>query len=317
VNVLAIIQGALGDGVMALWGLQAVVEHTGCSLTLFCAPGLGGLAKNLGLAQAAFPVQSPEIASLYGPAPSPWVREQIQARDSVLVFSFSRDLFSAVQSLSRQAYSIPPRPKPGERVHVLDRILSHLQKAGLVDPEAGTGYSHMLHAFDLYARAGRPANAPVLLHPGSGSPRKNWPLESFGKLFDALEEKGIPGKMVLGPDDHGLEQGLEAWERKPEILRPESLLEFKDLLTASRAYAGNDSGATHVAAMLGVPAAALFGPSDPVRWRPVGPRVQVFRGECESVPCFETREKNCREGKCLDSIAPGEILEFLELARYK
>ncbi|WP_051327257.1 glycosyltransferase family 9 protein [Desulfatibacillum aliphaticivorans] len=313
-NVLAIIQGALGDGVMALWGLQAVVEHTGCSLTLFCAPGLGALAKELGLAQAAFPVQSPEIASLYGPAPSPWVREQIQARDRVLVFSFSQDLFSAVQSLSNKAYSVPPRPQPGERVHVLDRMVERLQKAGLVDPKAGTSYSHRLHAFDLYARTKRPADAPVLLHPGSGSSRKNWPLKSFGSLFDALKEKGIPGKLVLGPDDHGLERGLEAWTSNPEVLRPQSLLEFKDLLTASRAYAGNDSGATHVAAMLGMPTAALFGPSDPVRWRPVGPRVQVFRGECESAPCFETKEKNCRDGKCLDSIAPGEILEFLELA---
>ena len=42
-------------------------------------------------------------------------------------------------------------------------------------------------------------------------------------------------------------------------------------------YLGNDSGITHLAAMLGIPTIALFGPSDPAIWRPVGPDVEVIQ----------------------------------------
>ena len=49
------------------------------------------------------------------------------------------------------------------------------------------------------------------------------------------------------------------------------------LLRRCAAYLGNDSGVTHLAALAGVPTVALFGPSDPARWSPLGPRVTVLR----------------------------------------
>ena len=43
-------------------------------------------------------------------------------------------------------------------------------------------------------------------------------------------------------------------------------------------FVGNDSGTTHLAAMLGAPTVALFGPTDPAVWAPTGPRVRVLGG---------------------------------------
>jgi ADP-heptose:LPS heptosyltransferase len=49
-------------------------------------------------------------------------------------------------------------------------------------------------------------------------------------------------------------------------------------LARAAAYVGNDSGVTHLAAAWGAPTVALFGPTDPAVWSPVGPRVTIVRG---------------------------------------
>jgi ADP-heptose:LPS heptosyltransferase len=62
------------------------------------------------------------------------------------------------------------------------------------------------------------------------------------------------------------------------------LLEVAARLKNCSTYLGNDSGVTHLAAMLGVPTIALFGPSNPHMWRPVGPWVQVlYNPELENI----------------------------------
>jgi ADP-heptose:LPS heptosyltransferase len=62
------------------------------------------------------------------------------------------------------------------------------------------------------------------------------------------------------------------------------LLAVATRLKNCSAYLGNDSGITHLAAMLGVPTLALFGPSNPNVWRPVGTHVQVlYNSKLESI----------------------------------
>ncbi len=56
------------------------------------------------------------------------------------------------------------------------------------------------------------------------------------------------------------------------------LAEAGAVLSECALYVGNDSGITHLAAGLGVPTVAVFGPTDPAVWRPLGPRVRVVRG---------------------------------------
>jgi ADP-heptose:LPS heptosyltransferase len=63
-----------------------------------------------------------------------------------------------------------------------------------------------------------------------------------------------------------------------KILTFAPLLEVAHHLQQCRCYLGNDSGITHLAAMLGVPTVAIFGPTDPKIWRPMGPFVKVIQG---------------------------------------
>ena len=63
-----------------------------------------------------------------------------------------------------------------------------------------------------------------------------------------------------------------------KLLTNAPLLEVARQLQQCRGYLGNDSGITHLAAMLAVPTIAIFGPTDPAIWRPVGLFVKVLSG---------------------------------------
>lgn len=58
---------------------------------------------------------------------------------------------------------------------------------------------------------------------------------------------------------------------------PKTYVELAELLTRARTYIGNDSGPTHLAGIMGMATVALFGPTDPRVWKPLGPDVRVIR----------------------------------------
>lgn len=101
----------------------------------------------------------------------------------------------------------------------------------------------------------------AVIHPFSGSPRKNWPLERFRKLAARLP---MPVRWCAGP-----EESLEG------AVHFDDLYDLACWLTSARLYVGNDSGITHLAAAVGVPVLAIFGPTDPAVWGPRGENVRV------------------------------------------
>jgi hypothetical protein len=101
----------------------------------------------------------------------------------------------------------------------------------------------------------------VVFHPFSGSTRKNWPLERFREVARLLP---APVRWCAGPDE--VLEGAERFEDLGELM---------EWLAGARAYLGNDSGISHLAAACGVPVVAVFGPTDPRVWAPRGPRVCI------------------------------------------
>jgi ADP-heptose:LPS heptosyltransferase len=121
-----------------------------------------------------------------------------------------------------------------------------------------------------------PSPAAILVHPGSGSPRKNWPRERW---LAVLSELPRPVTVVLG------EAEMTSW---PAALPPDvSLLTNAPLetlvahLARCRLFLGHDSGISHLAAACGAPCLLLFGPTDPAIWAPPAPRVRVIRREAD------------------------------------
>ncbi|MDA8141955.1 MAG: glycosyltransferase family 9 protein [Desulfobacteraceae bacterium] len=148
--------------------------------------------------------------------------------------------------------------------------------------------------------------ARIMLHPGSGSRRKNWPLDSFLTLKELLSVHGFKAEFLLGPAEaHWPANGLTP------VTRPENLVSLTETLKSCGAFIGNDSGATHLAAFIGVPTVAIFGPSDPVRWGPRGRSACVMRSDEKCPPCFESSGQACPSLDCLERISPDTVVNTL------
>ncbi len=124
----------------------------------------------------------------------------------------------------------------------------------------------------------RVPGADLLVHPGSGSREKCWPPDHFLALIDRIHRSGRRVRLLMG------ETELERWSGH-EIARFTSTAPvlqtptYWDLLThlsAAAGFVGNDSGPSHLAGIIAVPTLALFGPSDPLVWKPLGPSVRVM-----------------------------------------
>ncbi|MFN4242378.1 MAG: glycosyltransferase family 9 protein [Tepidisphaerales bacterium] len=137
--------------------------------------------------------------------------------------------------------------------------------------------AHMESAGVLPRRAVSP-EAPVLLHPGSGSAAKCWPLDRYRELALLLRDRlGRPIVWCVG------EVERERWRRDEweamaalgEVVACDTLTGLLEQLRGAAVVVGNDSGPGHLAAAAGVPVVSVFGPTDPAVWKPLGPRVKV------------------------------------------
>jgi ADP-heptose:LPS heptosyltransferase len=131
----------------------------------------------------------------------------------------------------------------------------------------------------------------VVIHPGSGAERKNWPIERFMDLCGKLKAQGRLVRLVIG------EVEKEKWGdatcqrlgEVAEMVSPATLVELAEVLANATQAVTNDSGPAHLAAVLGTPTLSLFGPtSDPVRWAPLGPHVEILAaGSLEAIQVHE------------------------------
>ena len=123
----------------------------------------------------------------------------------------------------------------------------------------------------LTARGHRDA---IVIHPFSGSKRKNWPLASFRELAENLP---YPVEWTAGPD-----------ETLSSAIRFANLADLAGWIAGAKLYIGNDSGITHLAAACGVKTIALFGPTAPEIWSPRGNNVSVLhRNPLDRLPVQE------------------------------
>ena len=104
----------------------------------------------------------------------------------------------------------------------------------------------------------------AVIHPFSGSRRKNWGIEKFRAMADKLP---MPVRWCAGEDDPPFDGAVHI----------DDLYELACFLARARLYIGNDSGITHLAAAVGTPTVAIFGPTNPDIWAPRGDHVRVVK----------------------------------------
>jgi len=138
----------------------------------------------------------------------------------------------------------------------------------------------------------RAAGGMVVLAPGSGGRAKCWPRECWQQLGAALAAGGRSLAVVVGPAEEERDDPRRwPWPAGTTFLAGLSPVALARAVQGAGRFVGNDSGPTHLAAMLGVPTIAIFGATDPRVWAPVGEHVRVVGGS----------------GCAIEGIAVGEV----------
>lgn len=289
-RILVIRTGGLGDGLLMWPALSAMRRR---------APGawidLLGIRSRLeplvgpAGADRALEVEGSGLHRLYEPEAE---IDEALARSfgrysTVVVFAAHGDYVLA-ENLSAcgagEVHAFLPFPPDDQPGHVADHILQALMRVELAGP--WTEPAPVLPVSDrerAVARArlealGLAGQRLALIAPGSGSATKNWPAQGFAELAEALSRLEFKPILVQGPADVEAVKAVAdhagvAWPVLADV-EPSTL---KGLVAAAALFVGNDAGPTHLAALVGAPVVAIFGPSDPVRWRPLGPRVELVQ----------------------------------------
>ena len=141
---------------------------------------------------------------------------------------------------------------------------------------------------------------------------KRWPLSAFAAVLDRLHEEGHGPVVVIGSaEDRGDVEALRAATTTPfiDLAGAVPLGCLPALLSKAAAMITNDSGPMHIAAAVGVPVVALFGPTSEVRTGPYGAGHRVLTSSIPCRPCFSRACRHTPELECLRSLTPGEVAE--------
>lgn len=193
-----------------------------------------------------------DTLGLAGIDPPPALVDQLRSFDSIVSwYGSNREEFrDHARDLGLAFEFFSALPSPAEQTHAADFFLRQVGGHGPAIPR--------IHCPPA------PRADFVVIHPFSGSARKNWPLERFRELAQRI---GWPVQWSAGPQ-----------EPLDGAVRFENLFDLACWLARSRLYIGNDSGITHLAAAAGAPVLAIFGASDPAVWAPRGEHVHVVSG---------------------------------------
>jgi len=314
-SLMIIHQGAVGDLILTFPAIlmlkgQPQGDCPFNKIALFCQSKIGKLARHLRIADTTFAVESAYFSSLFSDVAASEIKDMLNSYRKILLFSYSEQLEQKINEITgNKIFRIPPRPDIHEKIHISEHIFNYLVKYQLLKK---SDYSDILPA--VYPkRDDSYDSAKILIHPGSGSRRKNWHLSYFAEVYNKLGADGMNPEWILGPAEDFLLKYLQKNYKDIHIFS--ELTELALLLGRSGGFIGNDSGITHLAAFMGIPTVAIFGPSDPARWRPIGRKISVIRpAELACSPCFESEKRNCDNQECLNKISPDMVVKaFYEI----
>ncbi len=151
----------------------------------------------------------------------------------------------------------------------------------------------------------------VAVCPGSKMPAKRWPLERFSELGKKLLADKTVRLVVIGDKNDLLIANalVREWgERCINCAGSTTIFESAAVLSNCELYIGNDTGAMHLASLVGVPCIALFSARDTVgKWHPIGENNIILRA---NVDCSGCMLETCTKGNaCLNAISVEQVLE--------
>lgn len=200
-------------------------------------------------------------------------------------------------------------------------LLAPLGVVGPEMPQLSFYYlpSHAEAVAQLLMQEGVPPGTPyVVIHPTSRWQFKCWRDEAVAELVDILEQRGYRVVMTAAPDEKELtrvERILGLCKTQPVVLAGKlGLKQLGALIAKARLFVGVDSAPMHMAAALGTPVVALFGPSDYRVWGPFSPKAHIVV-KTDMFPCIPCQQDGCGGSKrsdCLEAIQVDEVVLAIE-----
>jgi lipopolysaccharide heptosyltransferase II len=213
-------------------------------------------------------------------------------------------------------HAVPPPPRTDHQLRDYDRLLrSRGIEPDFDVPRLPLPEQAERRARETLERAGLASSRLALLAPGAAATfgqTKRWPVERFGKLVDRLRDRGFDCACVIGPGEGDLGARLSAAARGPVPVLGSELdpVELAALLSRAKVLIGNDSGPIHLAASVGTPIVAFFGPTDPGRTAPAGAPARILDRYVFCSPCFL---KECPYGhECMEEIRVEDAVRAVE-----
>ena len=203
--------------------------------------------------------------------------------------------------------------------HETTRNLDVLRKANIPTPIQTTTFSVTTEdkkwASDFLATYQINRERPLIaIHPGSPIPLKRWAPERYAELADWLIAQKRANILFVGVKEEipiitEIQRLMRAASNN--IAGETTLTQLASILHTCNVFIGNDSGPMHLAAAVGIPTIGLYGPGDPTRFGPVGPKCQIIRQKQDCPPCTGT---TCRFGKdgCMSKIQVADVIQTLE-----
>ena len=294
-RVLIIRGGAVGDFILTLPALRLLRESLpDNSIEVLGYPGISALAVAAGLADSTRALEHGGMARLFarGAAIDPELADYLASFNLVVSYLYDPDgIFrdNLTRAGVKTLLECPHQVRPGQG-HAAVQLARPLERLALLLEDSDWRRP-------IFPRCAPATDERVIaLHPGSGSERKNWPLERWLEVAAGLRAGGSRVVFVTGEAEEARGQlaqippGWEIWHQRP-------LPELAGLLAGCSGFLGHDSGMSHLAAACGLPCLLLFGPTDPEVWAPPQACVRVLRpeqGDWAALPASEVLDAALR-----------------------
>jgi ADP-heptose:LPS heptosyltransferase len=165
----------------------------------------------------------------------------------------------------------------------------------------------------LLVRQGLSANRPwIAMNVSARWLTKRWPAERFAEAADRLNSEGVGSVALIGG---AAEQEDAARVRSMmrtnavDLTGQTAVGLLPELLQQAAVLVSNDSGPMHIAAAVGTPVVALFGPTDPLRTGPYGVGHQVLSHDVACRPCLSRSCHHSIPMACLSGVTAERVVQ--------
>ncbi len=298
-KILFIRGGAVGDFILTMPAMLLVRESLPeTEIEILGYPGIANLALVTGIADRLRSIEDARLATFFIPGAKldPEWSAYVASFDVVVSFLYDPDgYFAANLKVAgvKTLITCPYRPaQEHPYVPAAIQFAKPLEQLALFLDDPALELDYPLAGDSFEGEAG----PLIALHPGSGSPSKNWSFEAWTEVLTGLHQRHPEARFLItsGEAEAGvIGQFLDLLAATPvphRHLGGRSLAQLGGIYRQVEYFLGHDSGISHLAASAGAAGLLLFGPTNPAIWAPVSCRVRTLRSAKGSLAEIHPKE---------------------------